>query len=135
MMIDPKLPSCLYGDEVRIRQIINNFLSNAVKYTKEGSIALSISCESLSEDQIVLKIAVKDTGIGIREEDMDKLFDSFARLEEKRNRSIEGTGLGLNLTKILRNGINSFLLLQNFKDSLLLHRMHRFLLWMMLRSI
>ncbi len=101
MMIDPELPSCLYGDEVRIRQIINNFLSNAVKYTKEGTITLSISSERLSENQIMLIIAVKDTGIGIREEDMEKLFHSFTRIEENRNRNIEGTGLGLNLTKNL----------------------------------
>ncbi len=101
MMIDPKLPSCLCGDEVRIRQIINNFLSNAVKYTKEGSITLSIGYDSLLNNQIILTIAVKDTGIGIQKEDMEKLFDSFTRIEENRNRNIEGTGLGLNLTKRL----------------------------------
>lgn len=101
MMIDPNLPSFLYGDEVRIRQIINNFLSNAVKYTKEGTITLSIGYESLPENQILLTIAVKDSGIGIRKEDLEKLFQSFTRLEEKRNRNIEGTGLGLNLTKNL----------------------------------
>ncbi|MGN1187955.1 MAG: response regulator, partial [Lachnospiraceae bacterium] len=101
MLIDPNLPSRLYGDEVRIRQIINNFLSNAVKYTKEGTITLSIGYESLTENQIMLKIAVKDTGIGIREEDLEKLFSPFTRVDEKRNRNIEGTGLGLNLTKNL----------------------------------
>ena len=101
MRIDPELPSSLWGDEVRIRQIINNFLSNAVKYTKEGEITLSIGCESLAEEQIMLTIQVKDTGIGIREEDLEKLFHSFTRIEEKRNRNIEGTGLGLNLTKNL----------------------------------
>ena len=101
MAIDPNLPSFLCGDEVRIRQIINNFLSNAVKYTKEGTITLSIGYESLPKNQILLTIAVKDTGIGIREEDLNKLFQSFTRLEEKRNRNIEGTGLGLNLTKNL----------------------------------
>ena len=101
MRIDPELPSSLWGDEVRIRQIINNFLSNAVKYTKEGEITFSIGCESLAEEQIMLTIQVKDTGIGIREEDLEKLFHSFTRIEEKRNRNIEGTGLGLNLTKNL----------------------------------
>lgn len=101
MLIDPNLPSRLYGDEVRIRQIINNFLSNAVKYTKEGTITLSIGYESLAENQIMLKISVKDTGIGIREEDLEKLFSPFTRVDEKRNRNIEGTGLGLNLTKNL----------------------------------
>ena len=100
-MIDSELPSCLCGDEVRIRQIINNLLSNAVKYTKEGTVTLTINFEKLSENQITLNISVKDTGIGIREEDLNKLFSSFTRIEEKRNRNIEGTGLGLNLTKKL----------------------------------
>ena len=101
VMIDQEIPSYLCGDEVRIRQIINNFLSNAVKYTKEGSITLCVSFDSLPDNRIMLTIAVKDTGIGIREEDLAKLFTSFTRLEEKRNRNIEGTGLGLNLTKNL----------------------------------
>ena len=101
MMIDPNLPSVLCGDEVRIRQVINNFLSNAIKYTKEGTVTLSIRFESMQKDQILLSIAVQDTGIGIREEDMQKLFGSFTRIEEERNRNIEGTGLGLNLTKNL----------------------------------
>lgn len=101
IIIDPQLPFCLCGDEVRIRQIINNFLSNAVKYTKEGTITLSISYESLPENRIMLIVSVKDTGIGIREADMEKLFQSFTRIEENRNRNIEGTGLGLNLTKNL----------------------------------
>lgn len=104
--VDPNLPSRLCGDEVRIRQIINNFLSNAIKYTKEGTITLSVTYESLSKNQILLIIAVQDTGIGIREEDMGKLFDSFTRLEEKRNRNIEGTGLGLNLTRNLVQMMN-----------------------------
>lgn len=101
MAIDPQLPSCLCGDEVRVRQVINNFLSNAVKYTREGSITLSMGYEKQQKNQITLVIAVKDTGIGIRQEDLDKLFQSFTRIEEKRNRNIEGTGLGLNLTKRL----------------------------------
>lgn len=101
MTVDPKLPSVLFGDDLRIRQIINNFLSNAVKYTKEGEITLTIGYDRLVENQVVLTVIVEDTGIGIREEDMDKLFESFARIEENRNRNIEGTGLGLNLTKKL----------------------------------
>ena len=99
--VDPKLPSTLVGDDVRIRQIINNFLSNAVKYTKEGEVRLLVGYERFEGNQIVLIITVKDTGIGIREQDMDKLFNSFTRIEEKRNRSIEGTGLGLKLTQNL----------------------------------
>ncbi len=101
MQVDPQLPSRLYGDEVRIRQIINNFLSNAVKYTGEGEVTFSLSYEALTENRIILVIAVRDTGMGIREEDLEKLFQSFTRLDEKRNRNIEGTGLGLNLTKNL----------------------------------
>lgn len=103
MQINEKLPSWLYGDEVRIRQIINNFLSNAVKYTKEGNITFELDFEEKTDEQILLVITVRDTGIGIKEEDLGKLFESFTRIEEKRNRNIEGTGLGLNLTKNLVN--------------------------------
>lgn len=101
LLIAPQLPSCLCGDEVRVRQIVNNLLSNAVKYTKKGTVTFSMSSESLADNQIMLVISVKDTGIGIREEDLDKLFGAFTRVDEKRNRNIEGTGLGLNLTKKL----------------------------------
>ena len=107
--ISPELPSVLFGDEVRIRQVINNLLSNAVKYTNEGSITLTVWAEkndgettqATSLNQIKLCVQVKDTGIGIRERDREKLFKNFVRLDEKRNRNIEGTGLGLNLTKQL----------------------------------
>ena len=101
MQINESLPSGLYGDEVHVRQVINNFLSNAVKYTKEGRIKFCLDYEQKSEEQLVLIISVSDTGIGIKEEDFGKLFESFTRIEEKRNRNIEGTGLGLNLTKKL----------------------------------
>ena len=101
MQINENLPSWLYGDEVRIRQIINNFLSNAVKYTKEGKVTFCLDYEEKSQEEVLLVISVSDTGIGIREEDLGKLFESFTRIEEKRNRNIEGTGLGLNLTKNL----------------------------------
>lgn len=101
MDVNEKIPLWLHGDEVRIRQIINNFLSNAVKYTKDGTVTLCIDYEVISDEQIQLIISVKDTGIGIKKEDLGKLFDSFIRIEEKRNRNIEGTGLGLSLTKKL----------------------------------
>ena len=101
IQINENLPSWLYGDEVRIRQIINNFLSNAVKYTKQGKVTFCLDYEQKSDEQIQLVISVADTGIGIREEDLGKLFTSFTRIEEKRNRNIEGTGLGLSLTKNL----------------------------------
>lgn len=98
--IDENLPSVLKGDEIRIRQILNNLLSNAVKYTKQGTITLKVKGVH-SPEGFVLQASVKDTGIGIKREDVDKLFDSFRRLEEKKNRYIEGTGLGLNITKQL----------------------------------
>lgn len=101
MQVDSQVPSVLYGDEVRIRQIINNLLSNAVKYTKEGTVIFSLKYRSTEADKLDLIITVTDTGIGIRKEDVGKLFESFTRVDEKTNRNIEGTGLGLNLTKNL----------------------------------
>ncbi|MCI8769991.1 MAG: response regulator [Lachnospiraceae bacterium] len=96
---DSTIPSHLMGDEVRIRQCISNLLTNAVKYTKRGSITLSLNWERLNQETMVLKVAVKDTGIGITQENQEKLFSSFQRVDEKRNRSIEGTGLGLAITR------------------------------------
>ncbi|MBR6221830.1 MAG: response regulator [Lachnospiraceae bacterium] len=98
MDIDEKLPSMLYGDEVHIRQIINNFLSNAVKYTHEGKVTLRMREVSREGKDITLKFEIEDTGIGIKDEDKDKLFMNFSRVDEKKNRNIEGTGLGLSLT-------------------------------------
>ena len=95
--VDETIPDELYGDEVRIRQIIVNILNNAVKYTKAGSVWLKVTKEAAGED-VLLKIAVKDTGIGIHKEDMDKLFSDFGRLDLKENRNVEGTGLGLSIT-------------------------------------
>lgn len=98
--IEETLPSVLKGDEIRIRQIMNNLLSNAVKYTKEGAITLSVKGIRM-ENVFHLQISVRDTGVGIKPEDIDRLFTSFQRLEEDKNRYIEGTGLGLNITKRL----------------------------------
>lgn len=105
---NPDLPAKLYGDEVRIRQIINNLLSNGIKYTAQGQVELIIDFEDNSavEDGIFLIIKVKDTGIGIKDEDKAKLFESFSRLEQTRNRNIEGTGLGLKITKQLVSMMN-----------------------------
>ncbi|MDE6662442.1 MAG: response regulator [Lachnospiraceae bacterium] len=99
--LDETLPSVLYGDDVRIKQIVTNLLTNAVKYTPKGSVELILSYEYQDKDNILLKISVKDTGMGIRKEDMGKLFESFQRLDEKKNRNIEGTGLGMNITMSL----------------------------------
>lgn len=92
-----QLPSVLYGDDVRIRQVLVNLMNNAVKYTEKGSVTLKIDGAVENED-IVLSFAIEDTGIGIKEEDMHKLFADFERIEEKRNRNIEGTGLGMSIT-------------------------------------
>jgi len=98
--IDDSLPAVLCGDEIRIKQVLNNILSNAVKYTEKGNV--TFSAEGVSkEDKFFLRFLVKDTGIGIRKEDMDKLFGSFERLELSKNRYIQGTGLGLNIAKQL----------------------------------
>lgn len=99
--IDEKIPSILFGDELRIKQVLTNLLSNAVKYTKKGTVTLQVYYKQLDIDTIELYMTVKDTGIGIKESDIEKLFDSFKRLEENKNRNIEGTGLGLNITKQL----------------------------------
>ena len=99
--IDSSIPSVLYGDEVHIRQIINNFLSNAVKYTRAGKISLCLKELSRKGDNVELSIEVTDTGIGIKKEDVSKLFKNFTRLDEQNNRNIEGTGLGLSLTEKL----------------------------------
>jgi signal transduction histidine kinase/CheY-like chemotaxis protein len=99
--VDENLPSVLYGDDIRITQVIMNLLTNAVKYTEKGSIAFTFREQSRDADGIDLFVSVKDTGIGIREEDLDKLFESFERIEEKRNRNIEGTGLGMTIVNRL----------------------------------
>lgn len=99
--ISPKLPRSLYGDDVRIRQVITNILTNAVKYTHEGSVTLHISGTELDADTFELQVKVSDTGIGIRSEDLSKLFISFQRIEEERNRNIEGTGLGISIVQRL----------------------------------
>ncbi len=100
--IDGNIPHTLEGDEIRLKQIITNLLTNAVKYTEKGTVTLSIGYEDAeADDEIILKVSVRDTGIGIRPEDMEKLFAKFERIEEKRNRNIEGTGLGLNISNSL----------------------------------
>ena len=92
------LPSILFGDEIRIKQVVTNILTNAVKYTEQGSVTLNVGWDWVDENSIYLKFSVTDTGIGIKKEDMEKLFSAFERLEEKRNRTIEGTGLGMSIT-------------------------------------
>ncbi len=109
--IDQRIPSRMYGDDVRIRQIITNLLTNAVKYTHQGSVTLQIRLaggQKIVKGQTVnLFVSVIDTGIGIKEEDLNELFTSFARIDESTNRNIEGTGLGINITSSLLELMNS----------------------------
>lgn len=98
---NPQLPRIVYGDEVRIRQVIINFLTNAVKYTEKGTVSLNMDYEQMDEETILLHIAVQDTGKGIREQEKEMLFQAFQRVDETKNRNIEGTGLGLHITQEL----------------------------------
>ena len=100
--IDPDLPLILHGDEVRLKQIIMNLLSNAAKYTEKGSVTMTVRSERIAgENAVILIVSVKDTGIGIKEDEINKLFTAFERIDEKRNRTIAGIGLGMNITKQL----------------------------------
>lgn len=104
--IDKEMPDILRGDEVRIKQIILNLMTNAVKYTEKGWIELSVNTSYLSQylderDDVSLNVRVSDSGIGIRDEERSKLFTEFERLDREKNRSIEGTGLGLSITSQL----------------------------------
>ena len=99
--VNPKLPMKLFGDELRVHQILLNLLTNAVKFTEAGSIILTIDYEMISSSQLMLKFWVSDTGIGIKEEDCDKLFGAFTQVDMERNRNVEGTGLGLAITSRL----------------------------------
>lgn len=95
---DKELPSVLYGDDVKIRQVLQNLLSNAVKYTEEGGVTCRVSAEFLEADMVLMHYSVKDTEIGIREEDKEKLFSEYQRIDQEKNRYVEGTGLGMNIT-------------------------------------
>jgi signal transduction histidine kinase/CheY-like chemotaxis protein len=98
--INPALPRRLYGDEIRVKQILNNLLSNACKYTERGTITLRVRGEA-DDSELVLFISVEDTGRGIREEQLPRLFLEYQRFDEQAGRNIEGTGLGLSITKKL----------------------------------
>lgn len=104
--IAPDLPTSLYGDHIRLNQIILNLANNAVKFTRQGCIVLQIGYERISDQEIELRGAITDTGSGIRKEDIGKLFDSFQRVDEAKNHHIEGSGLGLSITKQLLSNMN-----------------------------
>ena len=101
LTISDDLPKRLYGDDLRIKQILNNLLSNALKYTHSGTIELSVFCTSSNEEDVWLEIEVRDTGIGISDENLKKLFVDYFQVESQVNRKIEGTGLGLSISKKL----------------------------------
>ncbi|MCR5632443.1 MAG: response regulator [Eubacterium sp.] len=105
--IDDTIPSVLYGDDVRISQVIMNLLTNAVKYTEKGYVQFKISNLGTTSDYSRLLVSVKDTGIGIKKEDIDKLSISFERVDEEKNRHIEGTGLGISIVTKLLDMMNS----------------------------
>ena len=109
------IPVDVYGDDARIRQIIMNLVSNAIKYTNEGSIIISVATRDFEDDKFNLVVSVEDTGIGISEDDMGILFDKFQRLDLKNNRSIEGTGLGLSICKNFAEYMNGTITVESEK--------------------
>ncbi|MBO6215354.1 MAG: response regulator, partial [Lachnospiraceae bacterium] len=101
LSIDTEIPSRLYGDDVRLRQIMVNLLNNAVKYTEKGYVSFEVKLTGIEEKLSRLLVKVSDSGIGIRKEDMEKLFADYERLDEEKNRNNEGTGLGMSITRQL----------------------------------
>lgn len=99
--VGESIPAHLYGDEVRIKQILINLLNNAVKYTSEGAVSLSVQCHRRDNDIMYITYSVSDTGMGIKKENLPHLFNAFRRVDEEKNRYIEGTGLGLSIVKQL----------------------------------
>ena len=109
---DQSIPQVLYGDSVRIKQIILNLLTNSIKYTKEGEVIFRVS--SIQNNEVCrLIVSVEDTGIGIKKESIDKLFTKFQRLDLEKNKTIEGTGLGLAITKKLVELMNGRIMVQS----------------------
>jgi len=106
MNISENLPTHLLGDELRIKQILNNLLSNAFKYTIEGTVELTVECDKVDEETRMLTYIIKDTGIGIRKDSMDSLFTDYSQMDMAANRKIEGTGLGLSISKRLTELMN-----------------------------
>ncbi len=99
--VDSSIPVNLFGDEIRLKQVVTNLLTNAVKYTEKGKVALSVSYQKIDDENISIHFEVSDTGIGIKKEDLLKLYSPFERIEEIRNRTIEGTGLGMSIVRKL----------------------------------
>lgn len=111
--VSDELPQRLYGDEVRITQIIINLLTNAIKYTPEGRISLEVMADQTEEGEFALAVKVQDTGIGIKEEEMAQLFAEYGRLDLEKNRKIEGTGLGMSIVTSLLHQMDSKLCVES----------------------
>ena len=116
--INGDFPHKLLGDEMRVRQILNNILSNAIKYTREGEIKLKVESESRvkggeSIQKVLVRYIVSDTGIGIRPEDMGKLFSEYTQLDTQSNRMVEGTGLGLAISRKLAEMMNGSIIAES----------------------
>ena len=105
--VNRNIPNILYGDVVRIEQIIVNILNNAVKYTEKGMVSFNVDYENAEDKTILLKVSVQDTGIGIKPEELEKLYSPYERMDDHKNRKIEGTGLGLSITKSLLESMGS----------------------------
>ena len=105
-LIETDLPKTLVGDAMRIRQVLINLANNAIKFTPQGRVQIKVSCEPVSDGIVNMTYHVIDTGIGIKQEDLDKLFVSFQQVNSRRNRSVEGTGLGLAISKRLVEVMN-----------------------------
>ena len=104
--VAPNVPNKLWGDNIRIKQVLLNLANNAAKFTSEGKVTIRMECDKTKPDEVSMHFCVEDTGIGIKKEDMDKLFQSFQQVDSKRNRNIEGTGLGLAISKNLMTLMN-----------------------------
>lgn len=104
--IAPDMPRMIKGDINRLKQVIINLSNNAVKFTKEGQVVLKVGFQKKSQDELMLLVSVKDTGMGIKKSDLSKLFEAFQQVDSKRNRNIEGTGLGLAISKQLVSLMN-----------------------------
>ena len=111
--IDENLPAVMIGDDIRLTQIITNLLTNAVKYTEHGTVTLTMKPRDKTESSVGLYVEVRDTGIGIRDEDREKLFESFSRLDQQINHHIEGTGLGMSIVTALLSMMGSELHLES----------------------
>ena len=111
--VNAHIPHLLIGDEIRIRQCVMNLLTNAVKYTEKGSVTMGVDFTEVKDDEICLIFSIEDTGIGMKQEDMEKLFSPYKRIEEKRNRRVEGTGLGMGITRGLLELMGSSLNVQS----------------------